>query len=281
MPRSLYTTFGVKKILRPINHNLKVHGLSSTLKNIVEKVSRNFTVNIPKSTKKSLKNDPVLLICNHPSQADVLLLLAAVPPRPKIFLIIMHGLSSILPAIGKYLIPVYITHRLNDKAKNDWKYHFFKKIHFIPEYSKEIAHQKNLKSIARASQKIDEGSLVAIFPAGGSENGHDFLPGVGHLIKNLKYPEKTKIVMAYVSGTSTWDFLRIFPFVKYFLPKFKIEFSDSIPADNFSGDNGRLISLQLQNVYDRWSLPFYPLPKFQKAVFYFRSLLFFFLFRGQ
>jgi len=104
---------------------------------------------------------------------------------------------------------------------------------------------------------------------------------VGHLIKNLKYPEKTKIVMAYVSGTSTWDFLRIFPFVKYFLPKFKIEFSDPIPADNFNGDNGRLISLQLQNVYDRWSLPFYPLPKFQKAVFYFRSLLFFFLFRGQ
>lgn len=280
MPRSLYTTFGVKKILRPINQSLKNNGLSQTFKNIIDKSSRGFTINIPKNTKKVLRNEPVLLICNHPSQADVLLLLAAVPPRPKIFLVIMHGLSSILPAIGKYLIPVYITHRLNDKAKNDWRYHFFKKIHFIPEYSKEIAHQKNLKSIARVSQKIDEGSLVGIFPAGGSENGHDFLPGVGHIVKNLKYPEKTKIIMAYVSGTSSWDFIRILPFIGKLLPKFKIEFSKAFKASDFSGNDGRLISLQLQNVYDRWSLSFYPLPRFQMAVLYLRSFLFFLLFRG-
>jgi len=280
MPRSLYSSFGLRSILRPINHNLKLHGLSSTINGIVQKVSRNFTINIPQNTKKVLKNDRVLLICNHPAQADVLLLMAAIPPRQKTYIIAMNGLWSILPAINKYLIPVYIGHRVDAHSRPDWKLNLFKKFHYFPQYSKEIAHQKNIKSIALAAQKINEGSLVGIFPAGGSENGRDFLPGVGHLVKNLKYPKKTKIVMAYVSGTSSWDFIRIFPFIGKILPEFKIEFSDPISADNFTGDNGRHISLQLQNVYDRWSLPFYPLPKFQKAVLYFRSLLFFLLFKG-
>jgi len=132
MPRSLYSTFGFRSILRPINHNLKVHGLSRTFKNIVEKVSRNFTVNIPKSTKKSLKNDPVLLICNHPAQADVLLLLAAIPPRSKTYLVVMNGLWSILPAINKYFIPVYINHRVEDHSHPDWKLSLLKNSILFP-----------------------------------------------------------------------------------------------------------------------------------------------------
>jgi 1-acyl-sn-glycerol-3-phosphate acyltransferase len=280
MPRSLYKTFGVRKILRPINRNLKNNGLSQTLRNIVEKVSCNFTINLSKDTDKVLRNDRVLLICNHPAQADVLVLLAAVPKRPKIFLVIMHGVLSILPAINKHLIPVYISHRINNDSQPDWKVRLLNKIHFSQEYSKDIAHQKNIKSITLATKKIDEGSLLALFPAGGSKNGRDFLPGVGHIIKNLKYPDKTKIVMAHISGTSTFDFFRILPFIGKLFPKFKIEFSDALNATNFSGDNARQISQHLQNVYDQWSLPFYPIPKFQYAALYLRSLLFFLLFKG-
>lgn len=280
MPRTLYSTFGVRRILRPINKNLRNNGISHTLKDIVNKVSTGFTINISKNTKKVLKNDRVILICNHPAQADVLLLMSAIPPRKKIFVITMHSLWSILPAFNKHIIPVYISHRFEKRDKQDWKVELLNKIHFSPEYCDTVAHQKNIKSINLATQKIDEGSLLCIFPAGGSLNGRDFLPGVGHIIKNLKYKEDTKIVMAHVSGTSTWDFLRIIPLVKYLLPKFKIEFSDAINASDFIGDNGRSIALNLQNVYDRWSLPFYPLPKFKIAALYLRSFLFFLLFKG-
>jgi len=281
MSRSLYNTFGIKRILRPINHNLKVYGPSSALKGIIQKVSRNFTINISNETREVLKNEPVLLICNHPAQAEALLLMAAIPPRKKIYLIVMNNLWSILPALNKHLIPVYIGHRVDDHSRSDWKFQLLKKFHHLPQYSQEIAHQKNIKSIALAAQKIDEASLVGIFPAGGSENGRDFLPGVGHLVKNLKYPNKTKIVMAHVSGTSSWDFIRILPFIGKLLPEFKIEFSKALNATDFMGDNGRVISLHLQSVYDRWSLSFYSVPKFQKVALYFRSLFFFFLFRGQ
>lgn len=279
MPRSLYSTFGVRRILRPINKNLRKYGISRALKQVVHKVSREFIINMPKGTKKVLKNEPVLLICNHPAQADVLLLLSAIPQRKKTFLIVMSGILSILPAINKHLIPVYISHRFDERGKPDWKVRLLKKIHFTPEYNHEIAHQKNIKSIELATRKIDEGSLVGIFPAGGTPDGRTFLPGVGHIIKNLKYPEKTKIIMAHVSGTSTADFLRILPFFSKILPKFKIEFSDTLNASDFVGDNGRQIAANLQSVYDRWSLPFYPLPKFQSAALYLRSFLLFLLFR--
>lgn len=280
MPRSLYSTFGVRRILRPINKSLRNHGISETLREIVKKTSTGFIINISKNTKKVLKNDRVLLICNHPAQADVLLLLSAIPRRPKVFVVVMHGLLSILPAINKHLIPVFVAHRLDDGSVKDWKFRLFNKIHFSPQYSNETAHKKNIKSITLATQKIDEGSLLAIFPAGGSRNGRDFLPGVGHVIKNLKYPKVTKIVMAHVTGTSTFDFLRIIPFVNKFLPKFKIEFSEALNASDFTGNDGRTIANNLQNVYDRWSLPFYPLPKLKMAALYLRSLLFFLLFRS-
>ena len=280
MPRSLYTTLGVRRILRPINHSLKTHGISKTFKKVLRNCSREFIINLPEDTKKVLKKDRVLVICNHPSQADVLLLLAGLPHRSDIFLVIMHRLLSILPSIDKHLIPVYISHRINDFSKTDWKFNILTKIHFSPEYSKEVAHQKNVENIALAAKRIDQGHLLCLFPAGGSENGRDFLPGVGHLIKSLKYPESTKIVMAHVSGTSAWDYLRIIPFVNKFLPKFRINFSEVQETTNFLYPEARQIANQLQNHYEKWSLPFEPLPKFKYAALYLRSFLFFLLFKG-
>lgn len=281
MSHSLYHAFGVSKILHPINHDIKTHGMSPTIRAIIQKCANGFTIEMSKKTQKTLTKDRVLLICNHPSQADVLLLLAAIPPRTNVFLIVINGVLSILPAINKHLIPVYIAHRLNHKPKYDWKYHLFKKLHYAPEYPREIAHQKNIQSITRATQKIDQGSLVGIFPAGGSENGYDFSPGVGHIIKNLRYPEQTRIVMAYVSGTSIWDFFRIIPFLRKLFPKFKIQFSEPIKASDLSGSNGRQISRNLQTIYYHWTFPFKPIPKFQNLAIYLRSILFFFFFKNQ
>jgi len=280
MPRSLYTTLGVRRILRPINHSLKIHGISKTFKKVIQNCSRDFIINLPESTKKVLKKDRVLVICNHPSQVDVLLLLASLPHRSDTYLVAMHRLLSILPSIDKHLIPVYISHRINDFSKTDWKFNILKKFHFSPEYSKEVAHQKNIENIALAAKRVDEGHLLCLFPAGGSENGRDFLPGIGHLIKNLKYPEDTKIVMAHVGGTSDWDYLRIIPFVNKFLPKFRINFSEAQDISNFIYPEARQIPKLLQDHYEKWSLPFEPLPKFQYAALYLRSFFLFLLFKG-
>lgn len=280
MPRSLYTTFGVRKILRPVNHSLKTRGISKTFKRILKKLSRDFIIDLPADTKKTLKKDRILVICNHPSQVDVLLLLAALPHRNDTYLVIMHRLLSILPAIDKHLIPVYISHRVGGHSKPDWKFNLLRKVHFTPEYSKEIAHQKNIKNIALATKKLDQGHLLCLFPAGGSEDGREFLPGVGHVIKNLQDIKNTKLVMAHVSGTSTWDFLRIIPFVHRFLPRFKINFSEVYNVSDFSLADPKMTAKNLQNYYENWSEKFRPLPKFQHAALYLRSFLLFLIFQG-
>lgn len=275
MSRSLFHTFGVRKILYPINQDIKTYGFSPVIRSIIQKCAPGFRIDMSKKTKKTLAKGRILLISNHPSQADVLLLLASAPSSQPFFLVAINSIKSILPAMNKNLIPVYISHRLNSRKKYDWKYHLLKKIHFTPEYSQKVAHQKNIQSIKKATTKIDQGSIVGIFPAGGAENGHDFSPGVGHIIKNLKYPQKTSIIMAYISGTSTWDFFRIIPFIRKFFPKFRIRFSPPVKASNFSSENGRQIAQQLQAYYYNWSFPFHPLPKLWAYASYLRSILLF------
>lgn len=87
--------------------------------------------------------------------------------------------------------------------------------------------------------------------------------------------------MAHVSGTSIWDFFRIIPFLRKFFPKFKIQFAEPIKATNLSGVDGRQISTNLQTIYYHWSIPLKPLPKFQSAALYLRSILFFLFFKNQ
>lgn len=251
MSRSLYSTFGFRKILRPINLKIESQGMFVTLKNILKKCSRGFEIKLPETTEKTLKKERVLLICNHPAQADVLMLLAAIPPRKNAFLVVTHGLMSILPAINKHLIPVYISRYMKGNPKVDWKYRLLKKIHDIAEYSPEEARQKNMQSLDLAAKRIDNGSLVGIFPTGGAES-RNFYPGVGNIIKNLKNREKTNIVMAHVSGTSSWDFFRIIPLLNKAFPKLKIQFSNPLKASNFTGENGRVIAQKLQEAYVRW-----------------------------
>ena len=242
--------------------------------------SPNYPIKTPANTEKVLKNEKVLLICNHPSQAEVPILLASIPPRENVFLVAMHGLVSILPAINKYLIPVYISHRIDNKKQHDWKFKLFKKIHTVREYSKKTAHEKNIKSILSAAKKIDEGGLVSIFPTGGIKKCTEFLPGVGHIIKNLKSVEETHIVMAHVQNTSTWDYLRIIPLVRLLFPKFKIIFSEPLSAKEYFGENAKEIAKNLQHAYERWASSAVAKPNLKRAYLYVRTFIMYLFFKN-
>ena len=205
------------------------------------------------------------------------MLMAAIPPRPKTYLVVRHELMSILPAVNRYLIPVYKSYQTEKRAFGHWQRRLFKKIHNFHDYSKKIAHQKNIRNIAVAAKMIEDDSLVAIFPNGGAKNGKPFHSGVGYIIKNLKQPNKTKLVMAYVEGTSILDFFRIIPLVKNILPNFRINFSRPVNIIKLSQGEGPDITRKLQQVYENWSRPLKPLPKHQGALLYLRSILMFLL----
>ncbi len=280
MPGTLYHNFIAHYFLKKVHSRIKKYGLSPAFKSIADQFSRGFIINASSQTKDSLKKDPVILICNHPSQAEVFLTLGSLPSRQNVFLISIHNILGLVPALDKHLIPVYISHRLNSQSKLDWKTKLLKFFHFSPEFSQKEAHQKNIDSINIAAQKIDQNSLVVIFPAGGTDNGRDFLSGVGYLAGAVKNYSQTKVIFAHTSGTSTFDIFRLLPLVDKFMPDFKIEFSTPYPLSEFYHSNPKVITSKLQTEYDRWSLPFYTLPKCRSFVLYLRSLLFFLLFRS-
>lgn len=279
MPSSLYRNPLFHKFLSQINSNIKYFGVNRSFANIARRTNRNFTVNLPQSTKKSFQKDPVILICNHPNQLEVFLMFAALPHRPKTFILTVNNLLSIIPSFDKHIIPLFIGYRTASKSRIDWETNLINFFHYSPSFSKEESHQKNIDSIKLAAKKVDQNSTVIIFPAGGSKNGRDFYSGIGYLVKNVKKYRRAKIVFAHVSGTSIFDALRFNPHLSKFFPDIKFEFSSPMPIFALRSYDPKQITAQLQTEYDKWSLPFYTVPKSTSLALYLRSLLFFLLFK--
>jgi hypothetical protein len=199
----------------------------------------------------SLKNKPTLIISNHPSQAEVLILLGLLEKREDAYLIADHSFLKLLPSLDKHIIPVYINHRLTGKQKDNWKFWLLTKFHKSECFSKEVAHQKNIESIDLATQKINQGGLVIIFPAVG-ENKGKFLCGVGNIIKDLTSPAKVNLVMVHVEGTSTLDYLRLIPGFNRILPTIKFNFAKPVSLTKFKGTDAKVITQNLEDFYYLW-----------------------------
>jgi hypothetical protein len=197
---------------------------------------------------KVLKNNKVLVICNHPAQADVPILLSNLVPRDDAYIVASHHYLNLLPNVDKQVIPVYITHRENS---NGWKFRLLNRLNPVKIHSQNEAHQKNIESINRATQKINDGGLVVIFPATKEKYDH-FMAGVGHIIKNLKIPTDVEIVMAYVEGTSAKDYFRLIPYLNKVMPALRLTFSETYPASEVWDNDARISSKNLEKRYLDW-----------------------------
>jgi hypothetical protein len=280
MPGSLYYSFLGRRILRPINQKIVSSGYNAAFRLVLKKTnSQLITKGLNPSLKKTLQSNRVLLISNHPGQAEVLAILAALPQRSDYYLIASHSFFSILPAFDRHLIPVYVSHSFLGEHVS-WKLKFFNKFHHHPNLDQVMAHQRNIDSIALASQKLSKGALVQIFPVI-NDTTYEFSPGVGFLLKNSQSILKTKVIMIHVAGSSDFDYLRLFPFLGKLLPPFKITFSPVYPASGFVAVTGRKTAKNLEITYRAWvdsiSHQFTPAPITFRAVnrsyLIFRSLL--------
>jgi len=251
MSASLYNSWLTGWILKKVDKDIKANGMVEAMHRLIRSMVK-LTVKNRDKIKSVLKSEPVILISNHPSQAEVLILLGLLEKRNDAYLVADHSFLDILPSINKNIIPVYINHRLECKQKDNWKFKLLTRFHQSESFCQEVAHQKNIESISIATEKVNQGGLVMIFPAAG-ELGGKFLSGLGYMVKNLKNPKKVKIIMAYVSGTSTLDYLRIIPIIRNFLPKVYITFADPISTDEFFGVDAKIIAKNMENKYYDWA----------------------------
>lgn len=251
MTASLYSSPISGWILKTINEDVKKNGFVQAIQNVLKKTHSQLIIqNKTKEIENILKNDTVLVISNHPAETDVLVLLASIPQRSDFYLIAQHSIMKILPNIDKHIIPVFIGHKQNKNIKENWSLFMLKLFHHSKDYSPKEAHQKNIKSINMAAQKIDNHALVVIFPEGGGELGK-FFYGVGHLLKNIKNINQVKIIMVNIRGTSKWDYLRLIPFFSKIMPKFEINFTKPLVASSFLAKDAKIITQKLQDKYKK------------------------------
>lgn len=251
MGASLYNLPIVAALLRRTDLKANNAGIIAMMKIIAKRSQSNFKVKyLDESLSQTLTIERVLVVSNHPAVADVPLLLAALKEREDVYLIASHQFLNILPSIDKNIIPVYINNRMMES--HGWMVKFFNKIHQAEELTSEQAHYKNIKSIQTAAHKINNGGEVVIFPAA-KEKDYQFMSGVGHLIKGLKHPKETRVVMAYIEGTSNWDFLRLIPYAGRLLPKLQVTFSKPYEAADFCDQCGKTTAKRVEKEYYRWT----------------------------
>ena len=130
-------------------------------------------------------------------------------------------------------------------------------IKFGPKLEDDKAHKANIKSISIAAKKVSSGDLVIILPEG-SKRKEGWYTGVGHMIDQINLKEiKNKeayVVMAYVAGTSLFDFLRFIPGISKLMPKFKVSFSKPIAVSEIQNriSNPKKITKMLEQRYRNW-----------------------------
>lgn len=249
MEATLHNIPIIRGILSRTNLRAKKMGIVALMKSVVGIARSRIAIIMPKNTDKVLGEEPVLVISNHPAESDVPLLLSALKEREDTFLVASHQFLKILPEVDKNIIPVYINHRAWEI--NDLRLKIFCKFHSAKVFDREKSQQKNRESIALAARKIDQGGVVVIYPAA-EELNNQFRNGVGFLLKNLKEKKKVKVVMAYIEGTSGWDYLRLIPFMGKLLPRIRINFSRAFRADQVIGNDGKITTKNLEKRYYDW-----------------------------
>lgn len=231
-------------------------GFSGSLKKIINRLGSKLNVKFKNiDTQNHLRNKPVLLISNHPFMFGIIALIASIPKRSDSNMIINSDYLNVYPNLDKFLIPVYIRHQNYGNWYEKIVKLLFEKIFFNPLYNTEEEHQKNIKSIDDAVNKIKKGELVIIFPEKRNPK-LKWYQGVGYLIKNLGSNSKYYIIFAHLGGNSRrLDYLRLFPHIGKILSPISINFSECLNLNKVlsKSNDSKQISLELQKEYEIWA----------------------------
>lgn len=244
----------VGQLMRELDKEIEAYGLHDAMRRAVRKTKAKLQVHVHHpDTNSTLEHKAVVVVANHPYDADVVALFASMPARSDAHLVINVQFVGICPALDPHLIPVYIQHHKNRRNTQKVQGKFLSMFHPIPSYSPEEEHDKNIESIAIASKKLAEGNLVVIFPGRRSNTGRWF-SGVGHMISQVPVLRDVHVIGAHIQGTSNRDYLRLIPGFRRLLPPITVHLSAPLSLGSIINGNrdGRYITRLLEDHYTRW-----------------------------
>lgn len=204
-------------------------------------------------TVKILQKHPVVLVANHPFEAETIALLAALPSREDTYIITNASFINISRNLNKYLIPVYIRHHYKEGTMRLLSGRFLDYVHTSVKLLPDQEHKRNIESIRLASEKIQKGGMVVMYPDRRGI-GQQWFPGIGHLIQNIGVKSGVYYIKAHIQGVSSADYLRLLPGIRRFLPPIYVRFSPPKRLVNIldSKDDAKKITKYLHLDYLQW-----------------------------
>lgn len=184
---------------------------------------------LTRQTNAILQSSPVVLLCNHPFDSEVIILLGSLPKRQTIRLIGADSQVRMGSEFAKYIIKVY-PFRQEAEGKNlklsskVARYTYRKRANSNTD---ELVIQ-NRKAIDEAADYVNKGGMVVMFPQGTSSN-IEWRPGIGFLLSKITNYRKTYLCFAYIKDSSNFDLIRFIPGLNWIIPHPSLFFNDPIP----------------------------------------------------
>ena len=159
------------------------------------------------SLGKIPKQGPLLIVANHVSVLDSLVLLSQID-RDDVHFVALSTYDVYGPETAAKLLPIYRKRQLNHKI---YEYPLCLRMHGkLPEQLSDQENRKrNRQTIHQAAALINEGKAVSIFPTGSvgkSRQSSTWKIGIGYLVREISNPN-TKVVFVRIDGTKKSDLL--------------------------------------------------------------------------
>ncbi len=231
--------------LRRLDEELGCSGLVAVAR---EKVASwgGVDIKIDKQTLKVLRTRPVVVVANHPGELDPVVLAAAMPERDDMYFVVDATFVGILKNLDEHLIPVYIQNNIEAEGRRTWREKFLGWRGLVERLPLEEEGKRNRRSIRVASEKLEKGGLVVIYPAA---NDGSWYSGVGYMLAGMK-GKKVLVVMAEIKGSNRWSWLKLVPGLGRLLGGFKVRFSKPVLVE---GKDGKEITIFLEKKYSLWT----------------------------
>lgn len=244
---TLKDIFVLNHLFKKIDRSIGNYGLQPAMEKIVRRSGATVKIDKPRQTESFLKDGGAVIICNHPAEFEVIVVLAAMSNRSDIYMVTNSSFLNLCGNLDPHLIPVYISNRLANYQDRFLRRQFLNLL--CGRSGCSDAHEKNIDSIKLASDKVNQNHLVIIYPE--DEHGQ-WLKGVGYLVSNITNPH-CRIIFAYIAGTTKWDYFRLLPFVSNFLPKINLKFSSPYKIASFANFAPSQLFAHLEKQYLDWA----------------------------
>ncbi len=249
MTKRIGDFFLIGKLARKFDSNAQRYGLSYAMKKALTTCGSKIFCKLPNGEKNILENNAVIIATMHP----VMPVIATLPPRRDIFLIVSSELMTIGPWTKQYFIPVYVKKHY-PRADKQWVVKLVSALQLTPSLSDEEAHEKNKESIRLAAEILDNGGIVIIVPEGVHGTNGTWFSGIGHLINNCTNPKNIYYMKSLVKPKPHISFLSsLLLFPDFFYRSFKVFFSQSHQLTVLQQADAKKLTKELEEEYKSWT----------------------------